>query len=227
MGTREALRAVTDDWERIEARLSARQLRQLALFNAEVPEDFDPGEYLLSVLSEVLEPNDVVWEELRNSPSRRALSLEGDVLRSGAGSDPNEFLTENLQSVFADVVRRVLDPGFVDDAAADAIQEGFERTLLQLGVKEVDERRIGIITCWMRGRYVQPLFQFRSVEDEVLWPVISTVNEQLGVADDPLGACGWWLSHNAWLGATPADLLGTAREGAIREAADQLSNDNF
>jgi len=67
------------------------------------------------------------------------------------------------------------------------------------------------------GRVRLPRFQFS--EDTLPWPVVLEVNALLSADRDPWGAADWWLSANAWLGTSPASLLGTGRDHQLADTA--------
>ncbi|MGW6059935.1 hypothetical protein [Streptomyces sp. NPDC055189] len=62
-----------------------------------------------------------------------------------------------------------------------------------------------------------PRFQFS--EDAMPWLVVLEVNALLAADRDPWGAADWWLSANAWLGASPAQLLGAGRDRQLADTA--------
>lgn len=62
-----------------------------------------------------------------------------------------------------------------------------------------------------------PRFQFS--ECSLPWMAVLEVNRLLEADRDPWGAADWWLSPNAWLGATPAELLGGPRERQLADVA--------
>jgi hypothetical protein len=49
--------------------------------------------------------------------------------------------------------------------------------------------------------------------------VVTQINLLLDADRDPWGVADWWLGPNAWLDATPADLLGQADDGRLVDAA--------
>lgn len=67
------------------------------------------------------------------------------------------------------------------------------------------------------GRLRLPRFQFS--EDTLPWLVVLEVNALLAADRDPWGAADWWLSANAWLGTSPANLLGTGRDRQLADTA--------
>jgi hypothetical protein len=56
---------------------------------------------------------------------------------------------------------------------------------------------------------------------------IVEINEQLGARQDPLGALGWWLNPNGWLGDTPANAVAVGRADEVLAAAAELANDSW
>ncbi|MCT4355572.1 hypothetical protein M5362_20760 [Streptomyces sp. Je 1-79] len=62
-----------------------------------------------------------------------------------------------------------------------------------------------------------PRFQF--ADESLPWLAVLEVNRLLEADRDPWGAADWWLSTNAWLGATPAELLGGPRERQLPDLA--------
>ncbi|WP_225632061.1 hypothetical protein [Streptomyces solaniscabiei] len=68
-----------------------------------------------------------------------------------------------------------------------------------------------------------PRFQF--AEGCLPWLVVLEVNGLLDAARDPWGAADWWLAGNAWLGTTPAALLGTGQERRLADTARLLTED--
>ncbi|MFI6011742.1 hypothetical protein ACIBAG_23490 [Streptomyces sp. NPDC051243] len=73
------------------------------------------------------------------------------------------------------------------------------------------------------GQVRLPRFQFS--EDTLPWPVVLEVNGLLAADRDPWGAADWWLSANAWLGTSPARLLGTGRDHRLADTARFLMED--
>jgi len=62
-----------------------------------------------------------------------------------------------------------------------------------------------------------PAFQFGRDGHPI--PVVDAINRMLGAADDPWGAADWWLGQNAWLDATPAELVGLVDDDMLIRAA--------
>ncbi|GAA2207290.1 hypothetical protein GCM10009850_027480 [Nonomuraea monospora] len=62
-----------------------------------------------------------------------------------------------------------------------------------------------------------PAFQFDA--DGRARPLVLLVNSLLNAEEDPWGVADWWLGGNAWLGAAPADLIGTERDDDLVAAA--------
>ncbi|GGV15341.1 hypothetical protein GCM10010260_63080 [Streptomyces filipinensis] len=55
------------------------------------------------------------------------------------------------------------------------------------------------------------------------YQVVLEVNRLLLAEIDPWGAASWWLSHNTWLGGTPASLLGRLPDQRLVGAAHTLA----
>jgi hypothetical protein len=72
------------------------------------------------------------------------------------------------------------------------------------------------------GSLRMPAFQFA---DRVAIRLVEEVNAMLDAEADPWGAACWWTDEHARLGGAPAQLLGTAREAAVRAAAVELVSD--
>lgn len=70
------------------------------------------------------------------------------------------------------------------------------------------------------GKHRIPAFQF-GPDGRVIGLVLD-VNKLLGSDGDPWGVADWWLGHNAWLEAPPANLIGRA-DGLVRHAADAMA----
>ncbi|MBO3750634.1 hypothetical protein J5X84_31540 [Streptosporangiaceae bacterium NEAU-GS5] len=68
-----------------------------------------------------------------------------------------------------------------------------------------------------QGDLLVPAFQFD--EEGRAHALVLMINAILEVDDDPWGVADWWLGENAWLGAAPADLLGTGRDDDLFAAA--------
>ncbi|GAA2253965.1 hypothetical protein GCM10010415_12690 [Streptomyces atrovirens] len=75
------------------------------------------------------------------------------------------------------------------------------------------------------GRLRLPSFQFS--EDALPWLTVLEVNALLDADHDPWGAADWWLSANAWLGTSPARLLGTGRDRQLVETARFLMESDY
>jgi len=76
-------------------------------------------------------------------------------------------------------------------------------------------------------RFAYPRFQFPTGEPPESHETVQRLRTPLDYDRDPAGAIGWWLTASSWLGARPADLLGTAREAEIEYAVEQLANDSW
>ncbi|MGW5389374.1 hypothetical protein [Streptomyces koyangensis] len=81
----------------------------------------------------------------------------------------------------------------------------------------------GLILLSAEGGARVPRFQLAS--DGTVRPVVRTVNHLLDAELDPWGAADWWLSPHAWLGAPPADLLGTPAEVQLPDLARLLTEE--
>jgi len=68
-----------------------------------------------------------------------------------------------------------------------------------------------------------PAFQFTA--QGTVPATVTRVNRLLRAGDEPWGAADWWLSRNAWLGGTPAELLGEGRDDDIAAAAAGVVED--
>jgi hypothetical protein len=67
-----------------------------------------------------------------------------------------------------------------------------------------------------------PIFQVE--DDGRVRAEVATINRLLAAERDPWGAACWWLHPHPWLGARPADLLGTG-DPRLRTAARSLRED--
>ncbi|MGA5297027.1 hypothetical protein ACWDR5_12230 [Streptomyces koyangensis] len=81
----------------------------------------------------------------------------------------------------------------------------------------------GLILLSAEGGARVPRFQL--APDGTVRPVVRTVNHLLDAELDPWGAADWWLSPHAWLGAPPADLLGTPAEVQLPDLARLLTEE--
>lgn len=230
MAIEEALLIIDQSWTEIEPRLMVRELAALAAIEYSQPmRTADLSETVFGLLAPALPPDHPAWSALRSSrtrfaPGQRETSLEEVIRRS--------------------VVRAriaMANPSITDDAAADFLVDSMTRQIVRAGV--VTERqllgvapltveyegqfRVAPLTVEYEGQHVYPLFQFASVVPLIVHDIVGRVNEVLGGDEDPLGAIGWWLAPNTWLGQAPAELLGAGRDADIEYAASQLANDSW
>ena len=74
------------------------------------------------------------------------------------------------------------------------------------------------------GEPCLPAFQFGP--DGRAIDVVLDVNERLDSDADPWGVADWWLGTNAWLNATPADLIGQDAH-LVRDAAAAIAAEEW
>ena len=88
----------------------------------------------------------------------------------------------------------------------------------QVRERGTDPWRDDLIRLSPAGGPVQlPAFQFGPDGKPV--SVVMAINRLLEAAADPWGVADWWLGRNAWLDATPAELLGQADDALLLMAA--------
>ncbi|MFJ3666075.1 hypothetical protein ACIPSE_06445 [Streptomyces sp. NPDC090106] len=205
------LAAAAARWDRIAGRLEPDARADLA--------------GLLAVVRDV----DRHDRRLRRAAAARAAQLLGELLpdefgdrtggrlvaASGARPTVEGFAPEDLAVLLIDghrMVGPVLGPvreRLLAEPALDA------EDLLQRGGSPFAPELIRL--PGVGGRLRLPRFQFS--EDTLPWLVVLEVNALLAADRDPWGAADWWLSANAWLGASPVSLLGTGRDRQLADTA--------
>lgn len=212
MALEDALTAVAADWDDILPTLSLREL----LFLANPPRNL--AEDLPKLVFDLLARHLV--------PSHRAFTLlQKDVDARGRLS-PSEAVIRIAGSAQAALSDTDIEAEIVTDALLEVAAHGVaSRGYAALGPDT--QLPAGVVAIELNGSRVAPAFQFESLDDFVLHPTFARASERLESERDPLGTLSWWLSPNAWLGATPAALLGTDRQDEVEYAIDQLANDNW
>jgi hypothetical protein len=215
MAIEEALQIIDQSWTEIEPRLTVRELAALAAIEYSHP-TADLSETVFGLVAPALPAQHAAWSALLSSrtrfaPGRQEASLEEVISRS-----------------IARARIALAHPSIADDAAADFLVDSTIQQIIRAGV--VTEREfagIAPLTIEYEGQRLYPRFQFAEIEPLIVHDIIGRVNEVLGGDEDPLGAIGWWLAPNAWLGRAPAQLLGGGRDADIQYAASQLANDSW
>lgn len=217
MAIEEALRIIDQSWTEIEPRLTVRELTALAALGYIQPiQTADLSETVFGLLAPALPSEHPAWSALRSSRSRFTPGLEGI----------------SLDEVIRRYVERariaVANPSIADDAAADSLVDSMIRQIIQAGVITNQELPgAAPLAIQYEGQRAYPLFQFASINPVIVHKIVFRLNEVLGGHEDPLGAIGWWLAPNTWLGQSPARLLGAGRDADIEYAASQLANDSW
>lgn len=197
------------DWDRLEGLLSEQTRGELAVLLKELraAPDGEEQRAAAEAAARLLDP----W-------------LPGDGGRLvNTPSAPGGYTVEGFTA--ADLSVLVLDGHRMAGPVLGAVRD---RLLAApaLSVAEVEEQGgepydPGLIRLrGEEGRLRLPQFQF--ARGALAWPVVLEVNALLGAGRDPWGVADWWLSPNAWLGTEPAQLLGTARESQVADAAHYL-----
>lgn len=192
-----------------------------------------------------LEPPDrerleTLVDQLDRLDPRSALTALEDVL-SGADLPPDHavmglFFGNNRYGVTLPVedperVRAALtwlagavrqNPGAVVSVAAEPVTATtVRRRLAAIPAYEAqdvtDPAAPELIRLRVDGRVRLPSFQFGA--DRSPDRVVLEVNRLLDAEHDPWGVTSWWLDRHAWLGGTPADLLGGTPEQRLQVAA--------
>ncbi|MFD4034125.1 hypothetical protein ACFWVP_27360 [Streptomyces sp. NPDC058637] len=219
------LAAAAGRWGTIAGRLGPGSLERLAALLGEVrdgPRGEQPEEHrrhrAAYAAAELLARG--LPDEFGDDPQGR-FTLTAPPPGAGAQHATHQgFSTEDLAVLLLDGHRMVgplLGPVRGRLLAAPALDPG---TLRRAGT---DPDAAGLIRLAGRGGAVQlPGFQFTAAARPR--PVVTDVNAVLAADRDPWGAADWWLSPNAWLGVSPASLVGTPDEARLPETAGSLTD---
>jgi len=216
MAIKQALQIIDQSWTEIEPRLTVRELSTLAAIEYSPMRTGDLSETVFSLLAPALPVEHPAWPALRSSGTR--------------------FVPAQQESSLGEVIRRCIararaalaNPSIADDAAADFLVESMTSRVIRAGVVTEQEFSGTVpLTIEYQDQRLYPRFQFTGTAALTVHQIVGQVNEMLGGDEDPLGAVGWWLAQNAWLGMAPAQLLGTGRDAEIQHAASQLANDSW
>lgn len=217
MAIEEALQIIDQSWIEIEPLLTVRELAALAAIEYSYPKrTADLSETVFGLVAPALPPQHAAWSALLSSrtrfaPGRQEVPLEEIISRS---------ITRARIAL--------THPSITDDAAADFLVDSTTHQVIRAGVvTEQEFTGIAPLGIKYEDQRLYPRFQFAETEPLTVHDIIGRVNEILGGDEDPLGAIGWWLAPNAWLGQAPADLLGEGRDADIEYAASQLANDSW
>ena len=223
MAIKEALQIIDQSWAEIEPRLTVRELVALAAVEYSHPiRPADLSETVFSLLAPALPPQHPAWSALLSSRTRFVSGREEPSLQEVISR-----ITEQARVAMA-------NPSIADDAAADFLIDSMIRQIIRAGV--ITEREFAdavpladtaSLTIEYEGQRFYPLFQFASIDPVIVHGIVVHMHEGLGGDEDPLGAIGWWLAPNPWLGQPPARLLGAGRDADIEYAASQLANDSW
>lgn len=217
MAIHDALAVIDRTWPDIEPRLTVRELAALADLGHTPVEDLtDLTERLFFVLARAVPVDHPAWSALRASGTR---------FSPGAPRPPT---AELISRYIARAQGALTRPSIVEEAAADFLEEATTRLILRAGVTtEPPVTGVPLLGFDLDDRRVYPIFQFASTDPPAVHALVGQLAEQLDTEQDSLGAIGWWLTPNTWLGQPPAALLGTGRDTEIAYAAEQLLNDNW
>ncbi|MEV7780944.1 hypothetical protein [Kitasatospora sp. NPDC088351] len=217
MDPQAVLAAAAADWERLAALIGAEGLRRLAGplgamrdTGTRDPADGRPAEAAARLLLDLL-PADEAGRLDRAAGARYATAAADGTAADFRADDLAVLVLDGhrmVGPVLGEVRRRLLAATAVDRAELD-----------RLGG---DPRAPGLLRLAGPGGHERlPRFQFDAAGR--LRPTVLAVNTLLGADRDPWGVADWWLSPNAWLGAAPAELLGTGREHELTDAAGYLA----
>jgi hypothetical protein len=217
MAIEDALQIIDQSWAEIEPRLTVRQLTTLAAVGPVLPERIaELSETVFTLLAPALPPGHPAWSALLSSRTRFM-----------AGQQETS-LEEIISRSIARARTAIADPSIADDAAADFLVDSMIRQIIRAGVVTGREfSGTAPLALESVGQFLYPLFQFAAIEPPIAHQIVGRLNEALGGDADPLGAIGWWLAPNAWLGRAPVELLGAGRDADIAYAASQLANDSW
>jgi hypothetical protein len=217
MAIEDALAVIDQTWPEIEPRLTVREIAELAdIGYGPADKVSDLTELVFFVVVRALPPDHAAWSALRSSGTRFSPGV--------TPVSAEELLSRYITRAQAALAR----PSIIEDAAADFLVEAMERIVLRSGVTtEKPVTEAPVLSVNIDRQRVYPLFQFASLSPTILHGPVWRLTTELGGSEDPLGAIGWWLSPNTWLGQAPAQLLGAGRDAEIEYAAAQLRNDSW
>jgi hypothetical protein len=122
-------------------------------------------------------------------------------------------------------VPNALSAHVVRQEARDWLLESSMLTAEQVRAGGEDPDRRFLIKLPARdGQQRLPAFQFGP--DGRALDVVLDVNKRLDSDGDPWGVADWWLGGNAWLNATPVDLIGHD-DYRVRDAAAALAAEEW
>ncbi|MGK4585512.1 hypothetical protein [Kitasatospora sp. HPMI-4] len=211
------LAAAAADWERLSRLLTEEAARQLAAALAALRSSAqdDPGRPDLAAQAARL--------LLDSLPGPEAAELGGG---TGARFDPAGQEHSYLGFGPDDLAVLVLDGHRMVGPVLGSVRR---RLLAQPALDEPELRLLGgdpatpgLLRLRGPGGVERiPGFQFGAAGRPRT--AVLEVNLILGAEQDPWAVADWWLSANAWLGGSPAELLGTGREGQVVDAARYLA----
>ncbi|WUH90486.1 hypothetical protein OG900_10540 [Streptomyces sp. NBC_00433] len=205
----DVLGAAAADWDRLDALLDAGTRIELRVAVGELRTAQDPA--------------------ARLAAANRAARLLGSWLPGGGRYAQGPSPTAATFTA-ADLAVLVLDRHRMVGPVLGAVRD---RLLAEPALTEADAQRWGADPADPR------LIRLPAYEDGVLlprfqfagpaagpWQAVLKVNVLLGADHDPWGVADWWLSPNAWLDTSPAQLLGTGRDAQLVDTARYETEDD-
>lgn len=213
------VRALAIHWDSVASRLDAdakeqliSALRQIASPTASREDVFDATEYLLELLPSVV-PSD--------HPVRKAIIACSSDRASPAAAIEDDLLMEELRRILDELTTgRTTSDDILDDAVTRLLSApALTQEQLVAAENDPDMRHLIKLPGHSGARF--PAFQF----DDFGRPLqlVLSINELLDADTDPWGAADWWLGPHAWLGGSPADLLGRAPDEVILAAVRAMT----
>jgi hypothetical protein len=219
-----AMRALAESWDDVIGRITGEQGVVLRGLVSELlrSQGVDRRDAALEIM-ELLMPVLPVEHPVRRAFATESAKLDrGSVNWDAALADLRPHLS--VTAAAPPLIGPGGGPGTPDQQ--EGIRREVERWLLAaptLGESEVrrrgaDPQDRGLIRLRLPGDDVRlPAFQFGA--DGRPHPVVVTINLLLDAHDDPWGVADWWLGGNAWIGAVPADVIGSVDDQVLIEAA--------
>lgn len=224
MGLRHAMRTLGDEWDDIRNRLPGNEFVRLSELVSELVAEGVPATSV-EIAEEIAELLGALLDE--EHPFRRALAAPESRFVHGTGQGGATDLGDWLRPV--DLLRQHVarsDPDAQPPPTAETVMgRATGRLLAASALSEAELRARGqdpgdadlIRLDRADGTGQWPAFQFGP--DGAPLDLVRTINQILGVADDPWGVADWWLGPNSWLPSAPAQLIGRVDAQELIDAA--------
>nr|WP_062342832.1 hypothetical protein [Herbidospora sakaeratensis] len=201
MGLPEAVDALRRQWPQVLASLEADAARRLTALR----QDIEAGRPLGGPAA--LELARILLSLPDNHPVRRTLLTTSTRLAGGTGPPPAR---QGARAVQPEAEAALLGaPSYSPLQVRRAGFDPHDALLIRLAGPD--------------GAIRLPAFQFDADGGPV--PVVMEINELLDAEHDPWGVADWWLSHNTWIGASPAQALGRMDDEALLRVARNVMED--